>query len=94
MAALVALAGVVPITAHALTLDDRGKMRLGLRAYTAASIGTEEAGGRDDPLTFPDSGAGAVAREHSALYPLYPLYPTAFLAGLRLGGTLRAPAHR
>jgi len=91
VAALVALAGVVPITAHALTLDDRGKMRLGLRAYTAASIGTEEAGGRDDPLTFPDSGAGAVAREHSALYPLY---PTAFLAGLRLGGTLRAPAHR
>ena len=46
--------------AHALTLDDRGEMRLGMRAYTAVRIGTEEMGGEDNPLTFPHSGAGHV----------------------------------
>src|SRR5438552_17694481 len=49
--------------ARALTLDDRGEMRLGLRAYTAARIGTEKMGGSDDPLSFPNSAAGHL-RQH------------------------------
>src|SRR6266403_2972841 len=49
--------------AHALTLDDRGEMRLGLRAYTAARIGTEKMGGSDDPLSYPNSAAGHL-RQH------------------------------
>src|SRR5438046_9786974 len=49
--------------ASALTLDDRGEMRLGLRAYTAARIGTEKMGGSDDPLSFPNSAAGHL-RQH------------------------------
>src|SRR3989442_6630071 len=49
--------------ARALTLDDRGEMRLGLRAYTGARIGTEKMGGSDDPLTFPNSAAGPL-RQH------------------------------
>src|SRR5213595_1495686 len=49
--------------ARALTLDDRGEMRLGFRAYTAARIGTEKMGGDDDPLTFPNSAAGHL-RQH------------------------------
>src|SRR5690349_1794632 len=46
--------------AHALTLDDRGEMRLGMRVYTSVRIGTETMGGEDNPLTFPHSGAGHV----------------------------------
>src|SRR5439155_1758013 len=42
---------------------DRGEMRLGFRAYTAARIGTEKMGGSDDPLTFPNSAAGHL-RQH------------------------------
>ena len=34
--------GAIARPARALTLDDRGEMRLGLRAYTAARIGTEK----------------------------------------------------
>src|SRR3989442_8210656 len=49
--------------ARALTLDDRGEMRLGLRAHTAAPIGTEKMGGSDDPLSFPNSAAGHL-RQH------------------------------
>ena len=49
--------------ADALVLDDRGEMRFGMRAYTAARIGTETMGGDDDPLTFPNSGAGHI-RQH------------------------------
>lgn len=49
--------------AGALVLDDRGEMRFGGRAYTAVRIGTEEMGGRHDPLTFPGSGAFHV-RQH------------------------------
>src|SRR5947199_292100 len=49
--------------ARGLTLDDRGEMRLGLRAYTAARIGTEKMGGSDDPLGFPNSAAGHL-RQH------------------------------
>jgi hypothetical protein len=49
--------------AGALTLDDRGEMRLGLRSYTAARVGTETIGGEDNPLAFPGSGTGHV-RQH------------------------------
>jgi hypothetical protein len=49
--------------ALALVLDDRGEMRLGMRAYTAVRIGTEKMGGEDDPLSFPSSAAGHV-RQH------------------------------
>src|SRR5438132_13609148 len=55
--------GAIARPAHALTLDDRGEMRLGLRAYTAARIGTEKMGGDDDPLSFPNSAAGHL-RQH------------------------------
>jgi len=49
--------------AGAITLDDRGEMRLGMRAYTAVRVGTEQIGGSTDPLNFPDSGSGHV-RQH------------------------------
>jgi len=55
--------GVFARPARALTLDDRGEMRLGFRAYTAVRIGTEKMGGEDDPLTFPTSAAGHL-RQH------------------------------
>src|SRR5438445_7512296 len=55
--------GAIARPACALTLDDRGEMRLGLRAYTAARIGTEKMGGSDDPLSFPNSAAGHL-RQH------------------------------
>ncbi|TMA94579.1 MAG: hypothetical protein E6J77_03390 [Deltaproteobacteria bacterium] len=58
--ALVALVTVVPLAAQALSLDDRGEIRLGLRAYTAARIGTEQEGGSDNPLSFPASAPGHV----------------------------------
>ncbi len=58
--------GLVTLAARsgwALVLDDRGEMRLGMRAYNSVRIGTETMGGSDDPLTFPRSGAGHV-RQH------------------------------
>ncbi len=55
--------GAAAHPARALTLDDRGEMRLGFRAYTAARIGTEKMGGDDDPLSFPNSAAGHL-RQH------------------------------
>ena len=55
--------GALARPARAVTLDDRGEMRLGFRAYTAARIGTEKMGGDDDPLTFPNSAAGHL-RQH------------------------------
>src|SRR2546422_3703038 len=54
---------LAPASAPAVVLDDRGEMRLGLRAYTAVRIGTEKMGGDDNPLTFPGSAAGHV-RQH------------------------------
>jgi hypothetical protein len=51
------LAGVVS-PARALFLDDHNEMRLGMRAYTAFRISTDQMGGKNDPLTFPDSGVG------------------------------------
>src|SRR5262245_6489794 len=43
----------------ALQLDNRGEIRLGLRAYTAARIATEQMGGtEEDPLSFPVSPTG------------------------------------
>src|SRR5438876_10579754 len=49
--------------ARALTLADRSERRLGLRAYTAARIGTEKMGGSDSPLSVPTSAAGHI-RQH------------------------------
>jgi hypothetical protein len=49
--------------ARALPLDDRGEIKLGLRAYTAVRIGTERLGGDPDPLNYPSSPAGHV-RQH------------------------------
>jgi hypothetical protein len=63
LGALLLGAALLPRAADALVLDDRGEMRLGLRAYTAVRIGTEKMGGEDDPLTFPSSAAGHV-RQH------------------------------
>ena len=53
----------LPSLARAVVLDDRGEMRLGMRAYTAVRIGTEKMGGEDNPLTFPESETGHV-RQH------------------------------
>jgi len=44
--------------ASALFLDNRNEMRLGMRAYTAFRISTDQMGGEKDPLSFPDSGVG------------------------------------
>lgn len=60
---LVGLLVLAAATAHGVTLDDRGEMRLGMRAYTDVRIGTEKEGGADDPLSFPRSAAGHV-RQH------------------------------
>ena len=46
--------------ARAVVLDDRGEMRLGMRAYTSVRIGTQTEGDEDDPLSFPHSGTGHV----------------------------------
>jgi len=51
---------VVSRPAGAVVMDDRGEMRLGLRAYTSVRIGTEQIGGKDNPLAFPDSAPGHV----------------------------------
>jgi hypothetical protein len=53
-------AGMVARTARAITLDDRGEMKLGLRAYTAVRIGTQRLGGSTDPLNYPSSPSGHV----------------------------------
>jgi len=58
-----ALASLAAPPAGAVTLDDRGEMRLGLRAYTAARFGTEAMGGDEDPLSFPHSSPGHL-RQH------------------------------
>jgi hypothetical protein len=44
--------------ALALSIDEQGEMRLGMRAYTAVRLGTERIGGSDNPLNYPVSGAG------------------------------------
>jgi hypothetical protein len=62
--AFAAAAGLVAVRpADALTVDDRGEIRLGMRAYTDARIGTETEGGSTDPLSFPKSSAGHL-RQH------------------------------
>ena len=61
--AALALSIGAPRAAHGLVLDDRGEMRLGMRAYTAVRVGTEKMGSDDDPLTWPGSAAGHV-RQH------------------------------
>src|SRR5262245_65176582 len=65
--ALVALAVLIGTrSAFALTFDDRGEMRLGLRAYNAVRIGTETIGNSDNPLNYPVSGAGHLRRAASS----------------------------
>ena len=54
--ALAALIGTR--AALALSIDDRGEIRLGMRAYTAVRIGSERIGDYDNPLNYPVSGAG------------------------------------
>ena len=49
--------------ASALPLDDRGEIKLGMRAYTAVRVGTQAIGDSDNPLNWPNSGAGHV-RQH------------------------------
>jgi hypothetical protein len=49
--------------ADAFPMDERGEVKLGLRAYTAVRIGTQEVGGTQNPLNWPGSGAGHV-RQH------------------------------
>ena len=49
--------------ALALSLDDRGEMRIGLRAYTAVRVGTNTIGDADDPLNYPVSGAGHLRQD-------------------------------
>ena len=49
--------------AIALTLDERGDIKLGLRAYTSVRINTQAQGGDDNPLSFPESPMGHV-RQH------------------------------
>jgi hypothetical protein len=53
----------VALPAAALQVDDRGEMRLGMRAYTDVRIGTEEIGGSTDPLSFPRSATGHVRQD-------------------------------
>lgn len=54
--------------AGAISLDADGKMRLGLRAYSAVRIGTQEIG-RQNPLAFPQSPAGHL-RQHRSFIQL------------------------
>ncbi|HLK12580.1 MAG TPA: DUF1302 family protein [Candidatus Binatia bacterium] len=62
--ALVAGVGLVAAgPAGALTVDDQGEIRFGMRAYTDVRIGTETEGGSTDPLSFPKSSAGHL-RQH------------------------------
>src|SRR5262245_41225044 len=61
--ALTVMAVVAARDARALTLDDQGEIKLGLRAYTAVRIGTEKIGGDSNPLNYPSSPAGHV-RQH------------------------------
>jgi len=65
MLAVVLLLGLA-CDAAAFTLDADGKMRLGLRAYTAVRIGTEETGDQN-PLSFPVSQAGHLRQHRSFL---------------------------
>jgi hypothetical protein len=49
--------------AGAISVDNRGEIKLGMRAYTAVRVGTQEVGGTENPLNWPGSGAGHV-RQH------------------------------
>src|SRR5436305_13736531 len=63
---------VLPVAlARAVQLDDRGEMRLLMRAYTDARTGTEKEGGSDDPLSFPRSAAGHLRQHRSFLEPKF-----------------------
>ncbi len=44
--------------AAAIAVDGRGEMNLSLRSYVAVRIGTQQVGGEDNPLSFPDSAPG------------------------------------
>jgi hypothetical protein len=63
MTSLLGLALAASGPAHAIPVDDRGDMKLGLRAYTNVRIGTETTGGDENTLSWPRSGAGHV-RQH------------------------------
>ena len=79
-----ASAALLASPAHALMLDDRGEMRLGLRAYTAVRVGTEEMGSDDNPLNWP-----RLRRRPRAPEPLLPraeARPRPHAAGRRRAG--------
>jgi hypothetical protein len=80
----VVAAALAPRPAGALSLDDRGEMRLGMRAYTAARIGTETMGGSADPLSFPRSPTGHL-RQHRYFLELKFDHDLKRLAGTSLG---------
>ena len=87
MAGLALLALFRPTPTAALVLDDRGEMRLGMRAYTAVRIGTEKMGEEDtDPLSWPGSGTGHV-RQHRYFLELKLDHDIR-----RLGTTTKGPA--
>ena len=69
LVALLVLIGTRP--ALALTFDDRGEMRLGLRAYNAVRVGTETIGDSNNPLNYPVSGAGHLRQDRFFLQISY-----------------------
>jgi hypothetical protein len=50
-------------TVRAFPLDDRGEVKIGMRAYTAVRVGSQKVGDTENPLNYPGSGAGHV-RQH------------------------------
>jgi hypothetical protein len=64
--AAIALALCLASDAAAMTLDADGRMRLGMRAYTAVRIGTEKIGDQN-PLDYPVSNAGHLRQHRSFL---------------------------
>jgi hypothetical protein len=70
VAVIALLAAMLPAgPVRAITLDEKGAMRIGLRTYTAVRFGTEEIGTDDNPLSFPHSSAGHV-RQHRSFISL------------------------
>jgi hypothetical protein len=58
LAGVVAGLSLAALSAHAINIDPRGEVRLGLRSYIAARIGTQTIGDENNPLNWPRSGAG------------------------------------
>jgi hypothetical protein len=66
LAAVVLLAAMLPAyRAQAITLDEQGAMRIGLRTYTSVRIGTSSVGTPENPLSYPHSAQGHVRQQRS-----------------------------